>query len=157
TTPRAEVTAPAYPGRRVAARVARIGARVDAARGVVEVVVAPDEAAGSSGTTWLRPGQTVDVTVVVAERRERVLVPASALRRGADPDAGAAEVLVLTGAGRAEARRIRVGEVKGGQVVVLSGLAGGETLVRDAAAVTPGARVRPVARDGSGEAADAAL
>lgn len=96
-----------------------------------------DLASGLAGRAWL-PG----------ESRELVAAPRDAvLRRG-----GMSLVVLVTDDGLAESRAVTLGEeLAEGRVEVLSGLAGGETVLVGLAAVPPaGARVEPVAGQGAG-------
>jgi HlyD family secretion protein len=130
---RVVITSTTFRGARLEGRVTEIGAQVDPARGTVEITVVPDQA-----PPWLRPGQTVDVNVIIAEAKPRLVLPRSALRREADRT-----VVLVVRNGRAEAQPVLIGTVEGDQVPVLEGLKPGDLVVRDAQRVEPGARVRP--------------
>ena len=70
---KALITSRAYPGKAADGRVTAIGAQVDAGRGTVEVTVVP-----TARVPWLRPGQTVDISLIVTDQQARLVVPASA-------------------------------------------------------------------------------
>jgi HlyD family secretion protein len=128
---RAVITTSTFPDTRLEGRVTRLGARVDPERGTVEVRVTPGRDA-----TWLRPGLTVNVNVVTAEGATRLTVPGSSLKRVGDRRS-----VFTVSDGRAAAREVRVGPVEGETVPVLSGLAAGDKIIRDAAPIEAGQRV----------------
>jgi RND family efflux transporter MFP subunit len=130
---RAVITSTTFRRARLEGRVTEIGARVDPTRGTVEITVVPEQA-----PDWLRPGQTVDVNVIIAEAKPRLVLPRAALRRAADRT-----VALVVRNGRAEAQPVLIGTVEGDQVPVLEGLRPDDVVVRDAQRVEPGARVRP--------------
>lgn len=134
---RATITSPAYAGVRIPGRVTRLGAAVDSSRGTVAVTVIPQ-----TPPAWLRPGQTLDVNLIVSEARERLTVPVTAVRREGDRT----EVFVVRG-GRAAAVVVTVGDAAGGSVPVMSGISGDDLVIQDAARVRSGARVRIAARE----------
>jgi HlyD family secretion protein len=138
---RAVITSSTYRNARLEGRVTEVGAAVDPARGTVEITVVLDTA-----PDWLRPGQTVNVNIITAEGRSRLVVPRSAVRReggqpGAEPVYGRSEVLLVRD-GRAVARPVVLGPVEGDSVPVLEGLSPHDRVIRDAGRVQPGARVR---------------
>jgi HlyD family secretion protein len=134
---RAVITSRAYPGKEMAGTVRAIGAQVDVGRGTVEVKVTPTNRA-----PWLRPGQTVDVSLVVTDRQTRLVVPATALRAASKETGGQRTVLALRD-GRAVAVPVTAGETDGDTVPVLSGITAEDVVLRDATRVQPGARIRP--------------
>jgi multidrug resistance efflux pump len=134
---RAIITSRSYPGKEARGTVRAIGAQVDVGRGTVEVKVTP-----TAPARWLRPGQTVDISLIITERQERLVVPATALRAASKEPGGQRTVLVLRD-DRAVAVPVTVGETDGDTVPVLSGITADDDVVRDAARVKPGARIRP--------------
>ena len=130
---RAIVTSSAYRKGRFEARVARIGAQVDAARGTVEVVITTPNA-----PNWIRPGQTLNVNIVTAEAARRQMIPANALRSDGDR-----RFVLLAVDGRAVRQIVLPGEIAGDQVTILEGLKGNESVIANPAlAFAAGARVR---------------
>ena len=121
------------------ARVAHIAPLVDAQRGSVEVKLAlpaPPE--------FLRDDLTVSVEVLTGRRERTLVVPSEALRPGPS-------VLLLVD-GVTVLRPVSIGLRSLVAVEVLKGLAEGEQLVLDAAAV-PGQRARPGSATGRGKSA----
>jgi HlyD family secretion protein len=138
---RAVTTSSTFRNARLEGRVTEIGAQVDPTRGTVEITVVPE-----SEPAWLRPGMTVNVNIITAEGRSRLVVPRSAVRReggqtGAEPVFGRSEVLVVR-EGQAVAQPVVLGPVQGDMVPVLEGLSPKDQVIRDAERVQPGARVR---------------
>ena len=126
------VSADAYPAQRFAATLAYINPGVDVSTGAVEVkleVVAPP--------SLLLKNMTVSVDIEVARRDRALIVPQSALR---DLDT-APWVLRMEGR-RAVRRSVELGVRSGNRAVVLAGLAEGDAVLVDAAAIQSGARVR---------------
>jgi HlyD family secretion protein len=130
---RAIITSTTFRSARLEGRVAEIGAQVDASRGTVEIRVVPQQE-----PAWLRPGQTVDVNVIIAEAVPRLVVPRSAIRSVADRS-----VVLLVRDGQAVAQPVIIGPVEGNEVPVLEGLSANDWIIRNAERVEPGARVRP--------------
>lgn len=103
----------------------------------------------------LWPGQFADVTLEVGTLRDVVLVPERAVSPGADGE----YVYIILPEGTVEYRPVTTGLRHDGQVVVASGLQGGEKVVLDGhlrlspgAAVTirePAASGQPAAQDGA--------
>jgi HlyD family secretion protein len=126
-------SADAYPDRRFAAQLAYINPAVDAQRASVEVKfdvdVPPD---------YLRQDMTVSVDIAVAERKDAIVVPLSAVR-----DLGGPRPYVLVAAGgRAERRDVRLGLRGPSLVEVRDGLAVGDQVLPGGASVAPGGAVR---------------
>ena len=130
---RAIVTSSAYRKERFEARVSRIGAQVDAARGTVEVVVTTPNAPG-----WIRPGQTLNINIVTAEAAHRLMIPTAALRSDGDR-----RFVLLAVGGRAVRQVVLPGEIAGGQITILEGLKGDERVIANPALpLAAGARIR---------------
>jgi multidrug efflux system membrane fusion protein len=87
----------------------------------------------------LWPGQFVEVDVVLGEEAGRVVVPASAVQTGQQ----GTFVYVVTDAGAAEMRPVKVARLDDREAVIAEGLVGGETVVTDGhLRLVPGARVQ---------------
>jgi HlyD family secretion protein len=112
--------------------VREIAAAVDQARGTVTVTVAPIRP-----PDWLRPGQTVNVNVITRRAAERLLVPATALRRVGDRS-----VVLVVRDGRAVEQAVQTRPPTPAGVPVLAGVGAGDRVVADPAGVEPGDRVR---------------
>lgn len=145
----AVVTFDAFPGRRFAGHVARIGSSADPYTGTfeVEIDVSPD------GARFAR-GLVAKVEIALrgaANGAARTLVPVTAL---VEANGDSATVYVLdAGAGVARRRAVTIATIVGERVVVLAGLAPGEQVVTDGAAwLVDGRPVRVVggAADGPG-------
>lgn len=132
----AVITSTAYPGNRANGRVNRVGAQVDSSSGTVEVAVRFDPA-----ITWLRPGQTVDVNLVVKPSVKRLLIPMSAVRKTA-----AGDVVVVVRDGRAVDRPVTIGAPAGSDVPILTGLSASQAIILNADKVSAGKRVRIAGR-----------
>jgi len=133
----ATVAFDAFPGRRFAGRVTRIGSSADPYTGTfeVEIEVVPD------GARFAR-GLVAKVELALGEGNgSQTVVPITALVEANGP---AAIVYVLdAGAGVARRRSVTVGPITGEQVVVIAGLDPGEHVVTDGAAwLTDGRPVR---------------
>lgn len=87
----------------------------------------------------LLPGQFVRARIFAGTRRDAILVPQRAVIVG--PRGGS--VMVLTADGKAEARPVQLGDLRGDQWVVRGGLKGGEkVIVSNLQKVQPGSPVR---------------
>jgi len=75
----------------------------------------------------LRPSMTAQVSVLLAQVHDALIIPVAALQRGDGPDRG--KVRVLDAHGRPVERRIRTGASDDSNIVVLSGLRLGEKVV----------------------------
>lgn len=120
------------PERQIEARITRIGSHVESSRGTVDVVAVPN-----SSQATLRPGQTVDITIVLTEKARRLLVPTSAIRRKGDQT-----VVFVVRDGRAVARSVRAGQASEREIAILSGIDARDTIVCDAGTLEDGKRVR---------------
>lgn len=129
---RAILITPAAPDHAIAAHIFRLSTGIDANQGTVEATIVPDRPDSA-----LRPGGTVDVTIVLAKNVRRLLVPTSAVRRRGDET-----VAFTVHERRVVAHPIRVGRSADRSIPVLEGLTGDDRIVRDAAALENGQRVR---------------
>jgi membrane fusion protein (multidrug efflux system) len=131
-------TAPAFPGRAFAGKVASIDSRVDqATRSVtVRALLANEDGA-------LRPGMFLNVALANDER-EALVIPEEALT----PEAERQYVFVVAD-GKAERREVRIGGRRPGTVEILAGLAAGEQVVIEGTQkVRDGSVVRAAERTG---------
>jgi len=111
-------TAPAFPGRAFAGKVASIDSRVDLNTRSVTV-----RALLSNEDGALRPGMFLNVTLANDERAALV-IPEEALT----PEAERQFVFVVND-GKAERREVRIGNRRPGSVEVLAGLVAGEKVI----------------------------
>src|SRR5689334_5183098 len=111
-------TAPAFPGRVFAGKVASIDSRVDqATRSVtVRALLANEDGA-------LKPGMFLNVALANDER-EALVIPEEALT----PEAERQYVFVVAD-GKAERREVRIGGRRPGSVEIVAGLAAGEQVI----------------------------
>jgi membrane fusion protein, multidrug efflux system len=111
-------SAPAFPGRTFAGKVASIDSRVDVATRSVTVraLLANEDGA-------LKPGMFLNVSLANDER-EALLIPEEALT----PEAERQYVFVVAD-GKAERREVRIGGRSPGNVEIVSGLAAGEQVI----------------------------
>jgi RND family efflux transporter MFP subunit len=108
--------------------VTKIAAAVDAVRGTVMVTIIP-----SAPPDWLRPGQTVNVSILTKPAVQRLLVPATALTRVGDRTG----VLVVEH-GRALYKPVLTRPPTAQGVPVLAGLTAQERVIANAQGVEPG-------------------
>jgi membrane fusion protein, multidrug efflux system len=111
-------TAPAFPGRTFAGKVASIDSRVDMNTRAVTVraLLANEDGA-------LRPGMFLNVALANDER-ESLIIPEQAL----SPEAERQFVYVVAD-GKAQRREVRIGSRRPGSVEVLAGLQAGEQVI----------------------------
>ncbi len=132
----AQVSADAYPTQQFAAEVIYISPGVDAQRGTVTVklrVPAPP--------TYLKQDMTVSVDIQIARRANAVLLPRSAVH---DLETASPWVLRVEGH-RARRQTVTLGLRSDGFCEVLAGLTAGDRVVPvNSAAITDGAKLRPV-------------
>lgn len=122
----AVVRADAYPGRTFPARITEITPQGDATGRVFRVRLSlPADAP-------LKPGMTVETNLIAARRPDAVLVPSSALSKGA---------VWVVQAGRVHRVRLRLGAAGADLTEVVSGLPAGATVVLE-----PPERLRDGAR-----------
>jgi membrane fusion protein (multidrug efflux system) len=126
----------AFPGERFAGVVTRVGAALDPA-----TRTQPIESAIANPDARLKPGQFARVVLDLGAR-EALLVPRAAI----DTFAGTHRAFVVHQDGRVESRTITPGDDLGQEVVVLDGLAGGETVaVSHLERLADGVRVSAIA------------
>lgn len=113
------VSVPSLPGAEYAARIARVAPAANPGSRTYEIEAFVDDPGRR-----LRSGMFARVLVTTGKREGVVIPPDAVVERGQ-----LRGVFVVDGEGRAELRWIRLGREAGGGVEVLSGLAGGETIV----------------------------
>jgi HlyD family secretion protein len=128
----AMISSSVFPGDSFHGRVSEIGAAVDQTRGTVTVRVTPLQP-----PDWLRPGQTVNVNVIVHRAVPRMLIPASAVRRSGDQT-----VVYVVEDGRALQKVVLTRPPTERGVPVMAGLSAEDRIIADARDVTAGERVR---------------
>jgi RND family efflux transporter MFP subunit len=122
----AEVVPDAFPDRRYAAEVVKLYPQVNRQKGTLKIEVAIPEA-----DEWLRPDTSVRITFLedaAPATADAAAAIVTAPRRAVRSEAGAAFVWVVT-EGRLRRQTVTLGRELGEQVVVESGLLGGEALV----------------------------
>jgi membrane fusion protein (multidrug efflux system) len=127
-------TAPAFPGRSFAGKVASIDSRVDmnTRSVIVRALLANEDAA-------LKPGMFLNVSLANDER-DALVIPEEALT----PEAEKQYVYVVAD-GRASRREVRIGGRRPGTVEIIAGLKAGErVIVEGTQKVRDGAAVRAV-------------
>ena len=135
----AVVTADAFPGQKVQARIREIGAQIDTDRGTVEVRLDP-----LSTPAWLRPSQTLSVNILTERAAERLVVPLTALTTVG----GEASVLVVED-GVIARRVVQAGAPAADGVPIHDGLREQDAVVAHPMGLLPGARVRAIAAPAS--------
>jgi HlyD family secretion protein len=128
----ASISSTAFRGAIFQGQVAEIGAAVDQTRGTVEVRIRPQQPPG-----WLRPGQTVNVNIITQSAVERLLVPASAVRRS-----GEQTVVFVVEDGRAVEKVVLTRPPTRQGVPVLAGLQAENRVIANAEGITAGQPVR---------------
>ncbi|MFQ5876900.1 MAG: efflux RND transporter periplasmic adaptor subunit [Acidobacteriota bacterium] len=113
-------------GVRATGRVEWISPVIDASSGTSLAIVSVAAAAGDPS---LLPGSAVTVTLDIAGGERAVLVPRSALGDPASHLPGRAAMVEVVEGERRSWRRVRLGEVRGGDVEVLEGLRAGDRVV----------------------------
>ena len=114
------------------AEVTEIAAAVDVARGTVRVTVTP-----AQPPDWLRPGQTVDVNIVTAKDRERLLIPTTAVTRVGDRT-----VVMIVENGIALQKPVVTRPATSQGVPVLAGLRPEDLVIADVGTLEAGDAVR---------------
>ena len=129
-------TAPAFPGRSFAGKVASIDSRVDMTTRsvIVRALLANEDGA-------LKPGMFLNVSLANDER-DALVIPEEALT----PEAEKQYVYVVEG-GKAQRREVRIGNRRPGSVEVVAGVTAGErVIVEGTQKVRDGAAVRATDR-----------
>ncbi len=129
----AEVVPDAFPDRRYAAEVVKLYPQVNRQKGTLKVEVAIPEA-----DEWLRPDTSVRITFLddaAPATADAAAAIVTAPRRAMRNEGGASFVWVVT-EGRLRRQAVTLGRELGDQVVVETGLLGGEALVTGEPEVT---------------------
>jgi RND family efflux transporter MFP subunit len=116
------------------ARVTEVSPRVDSGTGGRTVRLSPAETQG------LAPGRSVDVTIVVAQRQEAIVVP----RRAVVDATAAPKVYIVDPDGIIRSRSITVARWPSVNAIVESGLNAGDRVVLEPSTTRPEAHVHPV-------------
>ncbi len=128
----ARFSSPLLPGKTVAGKVADIRPTIVAGSRALDVIVDFDNPDGH-----LKSGGSIDALVVVGARERAVMVPEQAVVLRP-----AGEVVYTIADGRARQRVVTTGNKANGQVEIVGGLHGDETVIHDGAAfLTDGAAV----------------
>jgi membrane fusion protein, multidrug efflux system len=94
--------------------------------------------ANKENSLW--PGQFVNVGITLYDQRDAVVIPSQAIQNGPNGE----YVFVVKPDMTAEMRKIKSDRAEGDNVIIASGLKGGEQVVtRGQLKLTPGARVKP--------------
>lgn len=126
------ITADAYPREKLSAVVDHIAPEATTERGVIDVVLRPDER-----PLWLRSGMTVDASIVVAPAEQLLVLPTTAVvQTGEDTHV----LVVEDGVTQRRSATVGVGGVNG--AVVLSGVSADSLVVRSPTGVQADLRVR---------------
>lgn len=129
---RAVLSSSAQSGQNFAGRLTEIGAAVDQARGIVTVTITPE-----APPEWLRPGQTVNVNLITSENTDRLIVPATAVRRQ-----GSRSIVMIVDNGRAVERTVSPRPAVDQGIPIATGVTESDEVVVDPTGVTAGQEVR---------------
>ncbi len=128
-----EATLPGQQGAIEKGQLSFIDNSVDAQTGTIEL---KGLFTNQDGKLW--PGQFVDVSLILNERPDTIVVPSEAIQTGAD----GSYVFVVDRKMKVSSRPVVVGASEDGQTVVERGLKSGETVVTDGQLrLVPGAHV----------------
>lgn len=116
------------------AHVIEVSPRVDATTGGRLVKLAPDSA------TPIPPGRTIDITILVATRRNAIVIPRQAVLDATT----APKVLVLDAHDIARARTVKIVAWPSANAIVERGLAAGDRVVLVPETIEASTRVRPL-------------
>lgn len=130
----AYITADAYPDLMLDAVVHRITPEAITERGVIDVILRPAER-----PEWLKPGMTVDASIVIEGKKRLLVLPAGAVVRSGE---GATVLVVDDGEIRRLTVEAGVGGVRG--TIIRDGLDADALVVREPASAEVGMRVEPV-------------
>ncbi len=134
----AEVRVSEYPGKVFTGKVFHVSGALDAASRTLLVEVKIPNTAGA-----LKPGMFSQIRFLATSNRATIRIPATGLIF----DANGTRVLVVTSAGKLHFVPVKLGRDFGGEIEVLEGLTGSETLVTNPDdSLTEGESVKQVAR-----------
>lgn len=114
------------------AKVERFAGEIDPIKGTMEARLRPE-----NPPSWLLPGQTVDVNLILSPQAERMLIPLTSVMLQSDQ----ASVYVVED-GRVAEKRVQVSSPSQAGYLVLSGLKAEEFVVQFPQGFKPGQRVR---------------
>jgi RND family efflux transporter MFP subunit len=118
------------------AHVIEVSPRVDATTGGRLVKLAPDTA------IRIPPGRSIDVTILVATRRNAIVVPRQAVLDATT----APKVLVVDAQDIARARPVKVAAWPSSNAIIEQGLAAGDRVIMIPATIEASTKVRPLAQ-----------
>lgn len=118
------------------AHVIEVSPRVDATTGGRLVKLAPDTA------IRIPPGRSIDVTILVATRRNAIVVPRQAVLDATT----APKVLVVDAGNIARARQVKIAAWPSTNAIIEQGLAAGDRVIMMPAAIDTSTKVRPLAQ-----------
>lgn len=118
------------------AHVIEVSPRVDATTGGRLVKLAPDTAAR------IPPGRSIDVTILVATRRNAIVVPRQAVLDATT----APKVLVVDAQDIAHARPVKIAAWPSSNAIIEQGLAAGDRVIMSPATIEASTKVRPLAQ-----------
>ena len=116
------------------AHVIEVSPRVDATTGGRLVKLAPDTA------TSIPPGRSIDVTILVATRRNAIVVPRQAVLDATT----APKVLVVDAQDIARARPVKVATWPSSNAIIEQGLAAGDRVIMIPGTIETSTKVRPL-------------
>jgi len=137
----ATMVADAYPDRPFAGSVVRVGPRAVPERGIMDVVLRPNDR-----VEWLRSGMTVDASIVIAEREQLLVVPTEAIVR-----IGEKSYVMTVEDGVVRRREVQTGTAGIEGTVIVSGVNEDSQVVVSPTSVKPDQQVRPVEAAGDTE------
>jgi RND family efflux transporter MFP subunit len=129
----ATISSRAFAGETFSATVREIGAEVDNARGTVELRLSPKDP-----PKWIRPGQTVDVNIVVDKGTPRLIVPLTALNT-----VGSLSSVYVVEDGKIVEKRVTIGPATPEGVPIISGIEPSAKVVVLRLGLEPGKSVAP--------------
>jgi len=130
---RAEARFPSDEGRPEQGTLAFVDNAVDRTTGTIRL-----KAEFSNGQRRLLPGQFIKVTLILTTQSEAVVIPSEAVQVGQEGQ----HVFVVKPDRTVDMRPVTLGQSNEGEVIVASGLAGGEQIVREGQFLLgPGSRV----------------
>lgn len=119
-----------------AAQVIEVSPRVDATTGGRLIKLAPDTA------TRIPPGRSIDVTILVATRRNAIVIPRQAVLDATT----APKVLVVDAQNIARARTVKIAAWPSSNAIIEHGLVAGDRVVMFPDMIEASSKVRPIKR-----------
>lgn len=127
----AEVTSDAFPGQRFTALVSEVGTQVDTDRGTVEVRLTPVDP-----PSWIRPGQTLSVNLIVEAGKEQLVVPVAAVSTVGD-----SSTAFVIEHGKVVKRKVKVGAASAQLLPIREGLSESDQVILDGVGLKEGQNV----------------